>query len=321
MADIKITTVSVPAPLTVKPVAATPQTAVPAAVKPAAAPIAVKPAPAAAAVKPTAAPAAAKPAAASYQNIFTKTTKETSDPKMIESIVTGKNTVADKLKPILGNSAQLQKTLEQEKEYKQRKALKNWQLIFVLALIVGVGSAGYFFSQLSPSFTLMGQNTTVKLGLVNDNLSSLQTKINKYRYLMAQTDLNNFSYVAEQYLDTSEKLTNPNLTESDKAALTAKLSEEETQVVPILTDLRKSLLPEITYKTVTPEGQPELTSDELEAQYQDALRASLQEEKSQYFWRRRRTLRQPTRTASGSSITPSNWSATMRLSARSKGSA
>jgi len=188
--------------------------------------------------------------------------------------------MADKLKPILGNSAQLQKTLEQEKEYKQRKALKKWQLIFVLALIVSIGSAGYFYAQLSPSFTLMGQNTTVKLGLVNENLKSLQTKINKYRYLIAQTHLNNFSYLAEQYLNTSEKLTNPNLTASERAVLTAKLSEAQNQIIPVLTDLRKALLVDITYKTVTPEGQPELTAEELETQYQEALRAALEEEKA-----------------------------------------
>jgi hypothetical protein len=266
MAEIKIT--SGPAPVTAaKPVAAPPSA------------VAVKPAPAAIpATAPTTAPAQ-KPAA-SFQNIFTKTTQAVAGPKMIESIVAGKNAIGDKLKPILGSAPQLQKTLEQEKEYRQKKTQKNWQIIFAVVLLLGLGSAGYFYSELSPSFTLLGQNTTVKLGLVNDNLRSLQTKINKYRYLMAQTSLNSFSYVAEQYLATGEKLSDPNITSTNKAELVAKLSELETQIPSILNDLRQTLLPEIVYKTVVPEGQPELTDEEVRAMYESDLRTALQEEKA-----------------------------------------
>jgi len=287
MAEIKITSAPVgPAPtlatpLAVKPATAAPTTVAPAPVKPAAPVVPAKPA--AVAVKTAATLMAAAPAAVasgSFQNIFTKTTQAAEGPKMIESIVSGKNTGANKLKPILGSAPLLQKTLEQEKEYRQKKALKNWQVIFALVFLLGLGSAGYLFSELSPSFTLLGQNTIVRLGLVNDNLRSLQTKINKNRYLMAQISLNSFSYVSEQYLAMAEKLGDPNITQTDKAALAAKLSEQETQIPIILGDLRQSLLPDIVYKTEVLEGQTALTDEEVQALYESDLRAALEAEKA-----------------------------------------
>lgn len=102
--------------------AATPTTPAPA--QPAAAAPAVAPKPAAA-VAPVAA------AASSFKDLFNKAAVKSTGPKMIESIVSDKTTVGAKLKPILGSSSQLQKTLEQQKQYRQKTILRASQIAFV----------------------------------------------------------------------------------------------------------------------------------------------------------------------------------------------
>jgi hypothetical protein len=281
MADIKIlsgTAPAAPATPAVKPAAPAPAIAI----KTAAPAAPVTAAAAAPAVKPVAAatPAAAPKPASSFQNIFTKTEQAVAGPKMIESIVAGKGTAADKLKPILGSAPQLQKTLEQEKEFRQKKSLKTWQIIFAVTLILGIGSSAYFYTELSPSFNLFGQNTTNHLMFINDSLRSLQTKINKYRYMMAQTSLNTFSIIAEQYLDKTEKLSDPNTTQTEKGVLISEVNELELQIPVILDQLKQNLSPDIVYKTVTPEGQPVMTDEEMQAQAETELRAALEEEKA-----------------------------------------
>ncbi len=162
MADIKIN-LGAPAALNVKPAGpaapASPvvMTAATAAPKPAGPVMAAAPKPAVAtAPKPAAQPA-------SFQNIFTQAAAKTAGPKMLESVVSGKTTVASKLKPILGSAPQLQKTLEQEKEYRQKRGLRTSQVIFVIILLLSFGASFYFFTELSPTFSPFGQYTTSRL--------------------------------------------------------------------------------------------------------------------------------------------------------------
>lgn len=195
---------------------------------------------------------------------------------MMETIVSGKTSVADKLKPILGSSPQLKKTLEQEKEHRQKKMLRTSQVIFAVSFFLALGVSLYFYSELSPSFNLFGPNTTAKLTDMNTSLRSLKTTANKYRYLAAQLDLNSFSYAAEQYLDKTAKLADPDVSDTYKTTLRADVSELQNSLPVTLENLRKNLGQDIitaTYKTEGSEMPDEATN---RAQFETDLRASLQ---------------------------------------------
>ena len=231
------------------------------------------------------APPATKPSAPqpaeTFQNIFNKAPAKESGPKMIESIVTGKTDASSKLKPILGSAPQLQKTLEQEKEYRQKRSLKASQAVFIITFLLALGAVLYFFMELSPSFNLFGPNTTARLTDVNKNLQSLQAKINKYRYLAAQLDLNRFSYAAAQFLDKTVRLSDPNVSAAEKTILTTEISELQTSIPVVLESIRKNLGQDIVIKTFRTESEAEMTEDEIRTQFENDLRASLQEDMNQ----------------------------------------
>jgi hypothetical protein len=224
--------------------------------------------------------ATAAPAGPAGPNIFSQQQVKTEAPKMLESLVTGKTDTASKLKPILGSSAALQKTLEQEKEYKQKKKLRLLQITFVGIFLIAGLSALYFYSELSPSFNLFGPNTTAKLTDINKNLRGLQTKINKFRYLAAQQDLTQFSFLADQFLDKTSRITDPNISVSEKTQLASDVASLKTDMPSILSRVKTNLGQSIVIPTVRSDAEPEMTDDQINQQAQADLSASLNEDRA-----------------------------------------
>jgi len=229
--------------------------------------------------KPAAVPAPLAAAASSFKDLFSKAAVKSTGPKMIESIVSDKTTVGAKLKPILGSAPQLQKTLEQQKQYRQKRTLRTSQVAFAICFLLSLGATLYFYSELSPTFNLFGPNTTAKLIEANANLSSLQTKVNTYKFLAAQLDLNNFSYAAEQFLDKTAKLADPSSSASYKSQLAFEIQDLQDSLPVILASLRKNIAGDITIKTFRTEGSPEMDENSIKAQFETDLRAALQAER------------------------------------------
>ncbi len=227
-----------------------------------------------------AAPApAASPAGPSGINIFSQSapaekTKEAT-PKMLTSIIAGKSEAASKLKPILGNASVMQKTLEQEKEYRLKKKLKMIQVVFTLVFLLSGLAMLYFYTELSPSFNLFGPNTTARLADINKNLAGLQTNINKYRYLAAQQDLNEFSFLADDFMDKASKISDPGTSVTVKAQLSASISELKNSLPTVLTRVKANLGQDIVVGTYRSEAEPEMTEDAIRQQFETDLRNSL----------------------------------------------
>lgn len=215
----------------------------------------------------------------SFQNIFNQKTAQTKDPKLLETIVSEKSTAA-KVKPILGSAPTLQKTLQQEKEYELRKKVRLVQGVLLLVFLLTIGMAFYFYSELSPGFNLFGANTTAKLTDVNKNLRSLQTQLNKYRYLAAQLDLNRFSYVSDQFLDKASQLNDPEVPANVKLELQTEIVEAQSELPIILQRIRENLTQDIVITTTRSEAEPELTADQIRQQFEEDLRNALREERS-----------------------------------------
>jgi hypothetical protein len=266
MADIKIIT-STPVPGSApQPAAAA---SAPAALKPAALASPAAPVPL------TATPAPQAPS--SFKDIFNKTEAKAAGPKMLETITGAKTSVADKLKPILGSSPQLKKTLEQEKQHREKRMLRTSQVVFVISLLLALGSVFYFYSELTPTFNLFGENSAAKLELINTNIHSLKATVNKYRYLAAQLDMNSFSYAAEQYLDKTAKSDDPNVSATDKAVLEKEITDLQSSLPAIFESLRKNLTQDITATTYSLDTSVVPDEAATRALFEDELRASLQQ--------------------------------------------
>lgn len=224
---------------------------------------------------PTPAPAPATPP---LINIFSKQAEKETGPKMLESI-TGKES-ALKLKPILGNAPNLQKTLEQDKEYGLKKKLRNWQIMLVIVFMLGAGAAFYFYSELSPTFNLFGQNSTGQLISMNKGLQGLQAQLNKYRYLSAQIDLDRFSFTSDEFFDKTAQLNDPNTADAAKPELSSAVETAQLELPKMLQRIQDNLGADIVVKTYQTEYDPKLSDLEIQQQFEADLRQALKDDRA-----------------------------------------
>lgn len=232
--------------------------------------------------KPAASPAPAPAGSATLSgaSFFNKTEAKTTGPKMIESIVAGSDT-ASKLKPILGNAPTLQKSLEQDRELRLKKKLRLVQTLALIVFVLAAGMTFYFYSELSPGANLFGPNTTERLKEANTNLRSLQTQLNKYRYLGAQVTLDRFSFVADQYMDKMAKITDPATPSSVKTELSADVAEIQNELPNLLKNAREYLAADIVIATTHSDAEEEITPQQEQLNAQDDLKNALKEDKKQ----------------------------------------
>ena len=252
-------------------------------IKAPAAPAQVQPAATTPAVNPTAPKAEpAKPEdkkeETTYQNIFSKKDEKQSESKIISGVLK-KKTTADKLKPILGHGPTLQKAIEQEKEITQKKKLRLVQSVMAVSFIAALAMVGYFYTSLSPDFNLW-QNKTAQLTDMNKNIRSQQTQLNKYRYLAAQLDLNQFSFQADQYLDKVNQYHDPNTPSNQKDILAAGIDEAQFQMPSLIERIKDNLQGAITIDTFHSAAEEDLTPQDEETFAESDLRDALKDEKT-----------------------------------------
>jgi hypothetical protein len=213
----------------------------------------------------------------SFGDIFAKSEKKEKDSKMVQSIVAEKDALK-KMKPILGASPLFEENLEKERALQLKRKLRLAQSVFVALLIVSLGAAFYFYSELSPNFDLFGTNVTRRLHDVNLSLRKLQTQSNKFRYLSSQLDLDQFSYEADRFFGLVKRLQNETSTIKKRELLVAV--EESKKSLPLfLETIRQNLSRDVVLATFLTEGEPEQTEKQVRQQFEEDMRNLLQEDR------------------------------------------
>lgn len=210
--------------------------------------------------------------ASTFDNIFSQTKKPEKDSKMVKSILVQKEAL-EKMKPILGNAPDLGKTLEVEREYRLKRKMRLLQSAFAGVVVVALGMAFFFYTQLSPQFTLFGVNLVQRLEDTNTNLRKLQTQINKSRYLAVQLALNELSYQADRFLGNFMRSRDPALSLAEKNVFLANVEDAKKIMPSLLSDIRANLTSEFFVKTVSIDHQS--TDEELRQQAEFDLKSAL----------------------------------------------
>lgn len=227
------------------------------------------------------APATPAPAGESMGNIFTQGQAKKEDSKLISSIISQKD-VAQKTKSILGPAPTLEKSIEQDKEATMKRKLRLYQFIFVMIFLATGAMSFYFYSELSPDFSLLGANTTQRLTDTNTNLRQVQTLVSKDRYLAAQLKLNEFSYQSDRFLSSVSKVNDASINSFDKRAIFADLEESQKSLPVLLGEIRDLLTKDLVAPTYRTEKEPETTPEQALQTAQDDLRTALRTEKGKY---------------------------------------
>ena len=210
-------------------------------------------------------------------NIFNQTKEKVDSSTMVNSIGAGP---APKFKPILGDATNLQKTLQQDKEYEMKKKLKRAKMLMAFVVVIAAVVSGYFYTQLSPSFNFLGANLASQLNETNSNLEHLQAQLNKYRYEAAQIDINRFSYTSDVFFDKTMPLTDKAISDTDKAAVATSVANEKVELPKILKRLHDDLSNDLPIKTYAGQYDAKLTPDQVAQQYTQDLTDALNTEKA-----------------------------------------
>lgn len=228
---------------------------------------------------PPPAPAPAKKPGITFTNIFNQQKEKKVESKVISSVLQ-KKAGPSAVKPILGAAPALQKSLDEEKKIQLKRKLRLVQMVFIIVFLAGAASAGYFYSELSPTFDLFGPNTTQRLADTNESLRGVQTQINKYRYLAAQLALNEFSFVSDDFLDKTAQLSgNPGAAQLQQ--LRQGIAQASQDLPTILSNVKQQLTPSIVVPTVQSAAEEEMTPEQMELKAADALKNALLEDRRQ----------------------------------------
>ncbi len=197
--------------------------------------------------------------------------------KLLDTLVAQKD-LAARARPILGNAPILQKALEQEKEYTLKKKLRMSQIVLLGVFFAAAGMSLFFYSELTPTFNLLGTNSIDRLAEVNVKLQAIQTRINKSNYLTAQIELNKFSLLYDQFLDETAKMADPTLSSAAKKQLMTDAQSAAEAMPAAIKNIRDALSTDIvapTYKI-----SPDTTDELIQQQAVTDLKASLTEERN-----------------------------------------
>lgn len=119
-----------------------------------------------------------------------------------------------------------------------------------IALKVSLGIfaivAGFFFTQTSTSFTLLGTNSAQKNALAKVQVTSLQAEITMEKHLNAVLLLEQYSKLGDEYFYDLKQSTSQYVSENKKTEYKKKVNEIQPQMMEILVALKTDLGDTIT---------------------------------------------------------------------------
>ncbi len=184
------------------------------------------------------APETAKPAAAPDLFAQAPTTTATDGSGMVDSVISSQSTDA-----ILGPKPKMGLSsfsgLSGSAGGSGLGALGGWVLKF--AIVAGILTYAFFFTQLNPNFKLLGQNPVQKLATFEATLAEEQTTINLYNLLMAKFALDKFNVAADAYLLEWDRSQSEFASSNAREASTAALATLREPLVASLTEAKTRL--------------------------------------------------------------------------------
>lgn len=208
--------------------------------------------------------------------------------KLVENIATQKAQLEQpKAEDLLGKqSTILEESIEQESLLKKKKKLRVTQFLAVFLAIVAITVNGYLYYQLSPGLNIFGyfdynfeSNLRNDVFNLNESLKSVQTDLNKYRYLSGQLYLNQFGYESTRFIDGMADLELPGST-TDKVQIQALVTQAKEKMPVLLAGAQENLTHPITVQTFQTRGEDVQEETAINAAFQKELRVAIGSEKN-----------------------------------------
>lgn len=208
--------------------------------------------------------------------------------KLVENIATQKAQLEQpKAEDLLGKkSTILEESIEQESLLKKKQKLRVTQFLAVFLAIVAITVNGYLYYQLSPGMNILGyfdynfeSNLRNDVFNLNESLKSVQTDLNKYRYLSGQLYLNQFGYESTRFIDGMADLELPGST-TDKAQIQSLVTQAKEKMPVLLAGAQENLTTPISVQTFQTRGEEAQETNTIDASFQKELRVAIGTEKN-----------------------------------------
>lgn len=203
--------------------------------------------------------------------------------KLIENIASQKAKLEQpKMEDLLGKkSTILEKSIEEETQLNLKKKLRLVQFLAFFVTVVTLGVNAFLYYQLSPGINLFGfvnynfeNNLRNDLFNLNTSLRSVQTDLNKNRYLSGQLYLNQFGYESTRFMDGVAELANPQAG-ADTAAIQSVVAEAKLHMPDLLKGAKDNLTQPIVVATYKTRGEEQLDESQEVTNFQFDLRNSI----------------------------------------------
>lgn len=144
----------------------------------------------------------------------------------------------------------------------QPETFRFGSYLFKFAVVALIATYGFFYTQLSPSFTLLGQNPVQRLSSFQQGLAKEQTEINLYNFMIVKFALDEFSVAADSYLYHWAQHESEYTPENVRAELKPTLNQLQEDMIASLSIMKENLTGLLYPKTLAFSSDPAtLTED------------------------------------------------------------
>lgn len=176
------------------------------------------------------------------KNLFAANKGEKGNDLMFQSLIKSEEKNVEKKKSILGELPKIDTSLFIDREYHLKRQLSGVKIALACFVTLGFFLFLYFYAQLDPNFNLFGSdNVGKRLSTTNDQLRSMQTQVNFYRYRIAKKDLDQFFYQANEYLQKYDAWKSTPADNPQKSELLSDLDTAKTDLTKPFDDAREKL--------------------------------------------------------------------------------
>lgn len=174
-----------------------------------------------------------------FTDLFPKK-KQSADDSLIQSVNASTNI-----------SEILQPKMQDDKELLVYEKPTMGFLLLKIAVLFTVFSFLYFYSQLSPSFSMLGTNPVQERESLFNEILKDQSKINVQNLTLAKYALDDYLFTADIYLHKASQYKSPLTTKSKKAEL-------EKEFAPLVAQMKESLMlaKDLFAKDLLPQSMP-----------------------------------------------------------------
>ncbi len=190
----------------------------------------------------TSAPAGTTSSDPFLKNLFADNKSEKGNDLMFQSLLKSEEKNVEKKKSILGELPKIDTSLFIDREYHLKRQLSGVKIALACFVTLGFFLFLYFYTQLDPNFNLFGSDNVGKqLSTTNDQLRSMQTQVNFYRYRTAKKDLDQFFYQANEYLQKYDAWKSTPVDDPQKSQLLSDLDTAKADLAKPFDDAREKL--------------------------------------------------------------------------------